>query len=407
MLPKFYCLTVKNAVDRNARVAKRFADAGIDVEFYNGVHGSTVGIMPTTTVWDAPEGEWGQRWQHPFRGNPGKLSITISKLMLYQRILDRSDDVVMIMENDVVLVDNFKLELEKSIAALPEDWEVCHAGWCCTEGKSWHRVNDRVSHLYYPLCCHAMLWKRSCLETVIDQLKIAYWGTNSDIIFEKVIYHKLKHYVFQQALASQEETHSEAGSTVVWQDIQGWFDWELLIDEQLTSFHNKPAVVVEVGSWKGRSTAYLASEIKRRLLGDTVKFYAVDTWRGNANEPDMKAMIDELAGDIYPTFIKNMNDVGVMDYILPIRKDSVEAAADFADGAVSWCFLDGDHSYEGVMRDLVAWYPKVHFNSCMAGHDIERPEVRRAVTEFFGEKKIPWRQWKECWIVNHCHREGQ
>lgn len=405
---KYYCLTVKESTTRNARVAERFKAAGIDVEFFYGVHGQTVGILPTMTVWDAPAGEHGQRWQHPYRVNPGSLAITITKIMLYQHIIDTCpDDEALIFENDVVLVDNFQLELAKSMAQLPTDWEVCHAGYCCHEGRPFANVNERICTIKYPLCCHAMLWKKSCLQKVIDLFKINSWGNKSDQILQRAIYPHLNHYVFKQALASQEQSLSEAGSTVTWESIQGWFDWGIIIDEQLTSFDGHKAKMVEVGCWKGRSTAYVASEIKRRLLQDSVTFYAVDTWRGNANEPDMAAMIEEMNGDVWPVFEKNMLDCGVMDYITPMRMTSVEAASKFKDGEISFCFLDGDHSYEGVMADLRAFYPKIHYNSCFAGHDIERKEVRRAVTEFFAEQGVPWRQYGECWIVNHAHRKGQ
>jgi GR25 family glycosyltransferase involved in LPS biosynthesis len=403
---KFYCLTVKESPWRNDAVAERFKAAGLDVEFFYGVHGQTVGIMPTMTIWDAPPGEHGRRNQHPYRVNPGHVSLTLNKVMLYQRILDRADDVVLIFENDVVLADNFLLELAKSMAALPDDWEACHVGYCCTEGKPHQYINDRISTVFWPMCCHAMLWKRSALQKVIDGFKRNSWGNNSDIILQRVIYPTMKHYVFSQALASQEQSLSEAGSTVTWESIQGWFDWQVLIDEQLTSFDGHKAVVVEVGSWLGRSTAYTAEEIKRRLLGETVKFYAVDTWRGNADEPDMQAMIADHKGDLFPAFQANMLRCGVSDYVIPMRMTSVEAAATFKDGECSFVFLDAGHSYEDVKADLNAWYDKVHYNSCMAGHDLARTGVRKAVTEFCEQKGIKFREWGECWIVNHCHRTG-
>lgn len=82
-------------------------------------------------------------------------------------------------------------------------------------------------------------------------------------------------------------------------------------------------------------------------------------------------------------------------------------AAQFKDGGLAFVFIDGVHTYERTMACLKAFYEKVHFNSAMAGHGIRIPEVRRAVEEFFAEKKIPWRMTGECWHVNHCHKPGQ
>lgn len=408
MKPRFYCLTVKESPWRNERVAKRFKDAGLDVEFFYGVHGQTVGICATTTVWDAPAENGLRRGQHPFRSNPGKMSITISKMLLWQHIIDtiQDDEYAVIFENDVKFVENFQKELAQSTSMLPADWEAVHIGYCCHEGKPSSYVNDRVITIHWPLCCHAMMWTKAGLRKAYQAMFINYWGTNSDIILQRVIYPTMKHYCFTPALAFQDISHSEAANTVTWEDVQGWFDWQVLIDEQLTSFDGHKAVMVEVGSWKGRSTIYTAEEIKRRLLSQSVRFYAVDTWEGNANEPDMQAMIADAnaKGGLYQEFMENVNRCGVVDYVTPLRMTSVEAAKHFKDGEVSFCFIDGDHSYDGVMADLRAWYPKVHYNSCMAGHDLGRPDVRRAVTEFCAEKNIAFREWQDCWIINHCHR---
>lgn len=393
-MPKQFLLDIHCMPWRTDAVMKRFADAGLDVERFVGIHGQTVGIMPTMTVWDTYR-------DNCFRNNPGKMSITISKLMLWQHILDKGYDEVIIYENDVVFSPNYQEQFAISYDALPNDWEVAHIGHCCTEGKPTTAINNRISKIQYPLCCHAMLWSYKGLEYAYDAIKKASWGTNSDIILERAVYPKLNHYCFTPALAFQDDTPSEAAKTEVWTDIPGWFTpcMQQIYNEQLDSFGYNSAVIVEVGSWLGRSTSYMASEIKRRLK--PAKFYAVDTWKGSANEEAMQATLQEHGGDIYDQFMRNMARTGVYDYITPIRKTSVEAAKDFADGSVSFCFIDGDHSYKAVRDDILAWLPKVHYNSCMAGHDIDRPGVRQAVMEIFGTS---YRQYEQCWIVNHCHR---
>jgi hypothetical protein len=41
------------------------------------------------------------------------------------------------------------------------------------------------------------------------------------------------------------------------------------------------------------------------------------------------------------------------------RMDSVTAAATFADRSLDFVYIDGDHSYAGCRRDILAWAPKV------------------------------------------------
>jgi predicted O-methyltransferase YrrM len=67
-----------------------------------------------------------------------------------------------------------------------------------------------------------------------------------------------------------------------------------------------------------------------------------------------------------------------------IVDDSVKAAGKIADGALDFVFIDGDHSYEGVKRDLAAWLPKVKPGGWLMGHDYgNKPDggVKRAVDE--------------------------
>lgn len=47
-------------------------------------------------------------------------------------------------------------------------------------------------------------------------------------------------------------------------------------------------------------------------------------------------------------------------------------------------WVDGNHSYEGVLGDLKHWDPLAHRMIC--GHDYSLPGVKQAVDEFYGDK---------------------
>jgi hypothetical protein len=55
-----------------------------------------------------------------------------------------------------------------------------------------------------------------------------------------------------------------------------------------------------------------------------------------------------------------------------IRKFSVEAAGDFADGSLDFVYIDGNHEFSAVAADLFAWTPKVRSGGIIAGHDYYR-----------------------------------
>ena len=41
------------------------------------------------------------------------------------------------------------------------------------------------------------------------------------------------------------------------------------------------------------------------------------------------------------------------------QRTSIDASHQFEDGYFDWIYLDGDHSFEAVLADLEAWFPKV------------------------------------------------
>jgi len=76
-----------------------------------------------------------------------------------------------------------------------------------------------------------------------------------------------------------------------------------------------------------------------------------------------------------------------------VRALSVNAASRHGDRSLDFVYLDADHSYEGVLKDLEAWRPKVRPGGMMCGHDyldavLEEGNfgVKSAVNKFFGRK---------------------
>lgn len=69
------------------------------------------------------------------------------------------------------------------------------------------------------------------------------------------------------------------------------------------------------------------------------------------------------------------------------RMDSVAAAALFPNRSLDFVYIDGDHSYAGCCRDILAWAPKIRVGGVLAGHDYyNNPpfQVRKAVAETCG-----------------------
>lgn len=65
-----------------------------------------------------------------------------------------------------------------------------------------------------------------------------------------------------------------------------------------------------------------------------------------------------------------------------IKLTSVEAAEMVPDQSLDFVFIDAVHSYEAVLEDLHAWFPKVRVGGIVSGHDYSWPGVREALEEF-------------------------
>jgi len=153
--------------------------------------------------------------------------------------------------------------------------------------------------------------------------------------------------------------------------IEGWTTFQKLYSEMVQKFPNG-SKFVEVGSFKGKSAAYMAVEIVNS--NKNIDFYCVDVWEWSVpNTTDINLGV---------TFLNNMEPV--KEYIKPIKDTSVNASLMFEDNSLDFIFIDAGHSYSDVKADIEAWYPKLKPTGVFAGHDYKSywPGVVRAVNEF-------------------------
>jgi methyltransferase family protein len=164
--------------------------------------------------------------------------------------------------------------------------------------------------------------------------------------------------------------------------IDGWMGL-LELDWLYTMASAVPldGVVVELGSWHGRST----TAITLGALTKTKNIYAVDQWLGAAGLEDI--FPDKGRGALW-TFVTNMYQNGYVPDI--IYSDSTKAAERFKDHTVDFLFIDADHRYEAVKADITAWLPKMKKGSLLAGDDIAIPSVANAVLDLLGDKFEKW-----------------
>jgi predicted O-methyltransferase YrrM len=149
-------------------------------------------------------------------------------------------------------------------------------------------------------------------------------------------------------------------------------------------------VVVEIGSYLGRSTCFLALGAKR---GTRPPVVAVDHFGGSPeHQPGASHESAVLKADrtTYNQFLHNLKRTGLEKHVRPIRAPSVEAARGWRE-PIRLLFIDGDHSYEASRTDFAAWSPRVEANGLVAFHDVGVwPGISRFYAELIGEGR--WRE---------------
>ena len=165
-------------------------------------------------------------------------------------------------------------------------------------------------------------------------------------------------------------------------EIPGWFSYQKLYDDIVNKLPTH-SNIVEVGSWFGKSTNYLANKIKES--GKKINFTTIDTFKGSLDEELHKKTMEVFDNDIYTEFMDNTLIYDNVDNINVIKDTSTSAAKNFLNNSLDFVMIDGGHSYEDVKNDIATWFYKVKPGGVIAGDDCltEFPGVIQAITEYF------------------------
>lgn len=107
--------------------------------------------------------------------------------------------------------------------------------------------------------------------------------------------------------------------------------------------------IVELGSFKGKSTCFLASGA---VHGNGAHVYAFDAWDLPDNETGRFGFAEP---GVRNTFDAQVARMGLSEQVTATRAHSADAGRTWLGPPVGLLYVDGDHTAKGVRRDVDAW----------------------------------------------------
>jgi predicted O-methyltransferase YrrM len=170
--------------------------------------------------------------------------------------------------------------------------------------------------------------------------------------------------------------------------IEGWlYPVEGYLLYRLARDGEGRGAIVEIGSWMGLSTAWLAAGSK---AAGRERVHAVDVFDGGPMLKELDVIRSE--GTTYHRFTENLEGLGLFDHVEPVVAESSAAAQRWTQGAIRLLFIDGDHRYPAVRQDFDLWSAHVAVGGLIVLDDVS--EGYPGVVQLFNEVLADAKHWQ-------------
>jgi len=164
-------------------------------------------------------------------------------------------------------------------------------------------------------------------------------------------------------------------------------------------------IVVELGSYKGKSACYIGSALKY-CEKKNVFLHCVDLWtKGDINKQYSVTNPLRNYGVMYHSlrahkkFNSQTTRVGITDLIVTHMIDTTELSKSW-DKPIDFLFIDANHLYEGVHADWENWNGFVKKGGYVAFHDYKKlwKDVQRVV-----DTEVDYEKWERfAQVISLC-----
>jgi hypothetical protein len=162
----------------------------------------------------------------------------------------------------------------------------------------------------------------------------------------------------------------------------GYFEGPSAACMAIMPFVEEWMVGVEIGVYGGDSS---------KLFVENCKFmHFIDPCFEYAENPDKGWFAIE------EHFLKKMSFTNRFHFIKGMAADVADQIPE-----VDFVFIDGNHTYDYVKKDIDLYWPKIRRHGFLCGHDYTggHPGVTQAVDEFSAAERLPMEQHEYCWLI--------
>ena len=156
-IDKIYCININESKDRWKIIKQNATKADLKINRLEAVNGK---------IHDLDDLEETHKIKINKKLKKGTVGCALSHILALRKIKHENNDHVLILEDDVIIPNDFKEKIEKYLNEIDFDFDILFLGGCNIYGKK-HKskfikpINVKLKKKYrHNLCCHAMLIKK-------------------------------------------------------------------------------------------------------------------------------------------------------------------------------------------------------------------------------------------------------
>lgn len=164
--PRTFVLTVRRDIKRFDETVKHLDEIGVKWERFDGMDNQITRLQPMDTFDLDRAGE---------KIGAKHVAATLTHYLIWQTMKYQPDDSFVALEFDVRFVEGWQEQFNTAMSVIPNDWDMVYLGSCCCAGRETIRIPSESMFVHttnlfevkYPLCGHAIMYRKKCLETLL------------------------------------------------------------------------------------------------------------------------------------------------------------------------------------------------------------------------------------------------